>query len=122
MSFARVWLRLEFRRRWRSLVVLALLVALSTGLVISALAGARRGASALERLQDHTLPATSAIFTNSANFEWEKIRALPEVEALSTFVIDYTLAWEDLPEGVSGFPPTDAETLRSIETPVIFDG
>jgi FtsX-like permease family len=122
MALIASWLRLELRRRWRSLAVLALLVALSTGLVVSALAGARRGASAIERLQDHTRPATSAIFTNSANFEWEKIRALPEVEALTTFVIDYTLAWEDLPDGVSGFPPTDAETLRSIETPVIFDG
>jgi hypothetical protein len=44
------WLRLEVRRRWVSLVVLALLVALSTATVLTAAAGARRGDTALDRL------------------------------------------------------------------------
>ena len=46
MRMALTWLRLDLRRRWRSLVVLALLVALSAGVVLTAVAGARRGEDA----------------------------------------------------------------------------
>jgi len=122
MNFVGAWLRLELARRWRSLAVLTLLIAVASGTVMAAVAGARRGASALERLQERTLPATSAVFTNTANFDWDKIRALPEVEALTTFVIDYTFSFEGYSEGVGGFPPADAETLSSIEKPVVFEG
>jgi hypothetical protein len=44
------WVRLELRRRARSLVVLALLVALTTATVMTAVAGARRGSTAVELL------------------------------------------------------------------------
>jgi len=122
MNFVGAWLRLELARRWRSLAVLTLLIAVASGTVMAAVAGARRGASALERLQERTLPATAAVYTNSPNFDWAKIRELPEVEALTTFVIDYTFSFEGYSEGVGGFPPADAETLSSIEKPVVFEG
>ena len=47
-----MWVRLDLRRRVRSLLVLALLVAVTTTVVLTAVAGSRRGASAVDRLLD----------------------------------------------------------------------
>jgi hypothetical protein len=122
MNVAAAWLRIDLRRRWRSLTVLVLLIAVAGATVMAALAGARRGASSLQRLQAHTLPATSAILANSPGFDWRPIRALPEVEALTTFVVDYTISSIGIPSDDLSFPPGDAETMRTVEKPVVFSG
>lgn len=122
MRFVVAWLRLDLRRRWRSLAVLALLVAVSTALVLTAVAGARRGASAISRLLEHTLPATAAVLPNQPGFDWAKVRALPEVEALTGFAVAYDLALEGIPGQAVGFPHVDDDIGRTIERPVIFAG
>ena len=122
MSIILTWLRLDLRRRWRSLAVLALLVAIASGTVMAAFAGARRGASALTRLQDRTLAATAAVYANTPGFDWASIRALPEVKAMTTFVVSYSNALEGLPDGAVGFPPADDSAMRTIERPVVFAG
>ncbi|MEP7019680.1 MAG: FtsX-like permease family protein [Pseudonocardiales bacterium] len=120
MNVVIAWLRLDVRRRWRSLAVLALLIAISGGTVLTSLAAARRGASAMDRLTARTLPATSAILPNTLGFPWDKVRALPEVAELSTF-------GPSVP--IPGFPPTveadlalDEFITRTIERPVIRQG
>ncbi|MDQ2749299.1 MAG: FtsX-like permease family protein [Actinomycetota bacterium] len=114
------WLRLDLRRRWRSLAVLALLIALAGGTVLTSLAAARRGASARDRLAARTVPATAAILANTVGFDWDKIRSLPEVEVFSAF-------GPSVP--IPGFPPAveagfmlDDDIGRTIEMPVIYDG
>src|SRR5882724_5188887 len=52
-----VWLRIEIPRRGQSLGMLALLIAMATATVLTALAGARRGASAVDRLLAHSAAA-----------------------------------------------------------------
>lgn len=120
-----IWSRYELRTRWRSLVVLALLIALSTGTFMAAVAGSRRGRTALDRLNEVTLPATVAVLPNQPDFDWDAIRALPGVEALTTFVVG-GFGIDDVPaerqSDVIGFPPADDAVWRSIEQPVVLDG
>jgi hypothetical protein len=116
------WLRLELRRRWRSLTVLALLIALATATVFAAAAGARRGQTAFDRLWARTLPATVTVLPNQPGFDWSKIRALPEVTALSMFPVTFGFALDCCPEASTGFPPADGEITRTIERPVMLQG
>ena len=119
---ALTWLRLDLRRRWRSLVVLALLVALSAGVVLTAVAGARRGDTAFGRLWARTLPATVVVLPNQPGFDWAKVRALPEVSALGLFAVYYGAAVEGM-DGVDlGFPPANADALQTVERPVVLAG
>ncbi|WP_409454326.1 FtsX-like permease family protein [Jatrophihabitans sp.] len=122
VTILRAWLRLELRRRWRTLAALSLLVGLASGTVFAAVAGARRGASAQSRLQDRTRPATATVYANDPNFDWGRVRALPGVEALGTFVVTYGTALEGLPDGLIAFPPADDAEMRTIERPVVFHG
>jgi ABC-type lipoprotein release transport system permease subunit len=117
-----IWVRLDIRRRRRSLTVLALLVALAAGVVMTAVTGARRGSTVLERLSKDTLPATSAVLANTPGFDWAPIRAMPEVESLTTFVVDYAWAVQGLTDDAVGFPVADDSVMRTIEKPVVQDG
>ncbi len=122
MRLIAAWLRLELRRRWRSLAVLALLIAVASATVITAAAGARRGASSLQRLTDRTRPATTAVLANTPGFDWTEISRLPEVESLTKFVVDYSFAFEGVPGEANAFPPADSAVMRTIEKPVVFAG
>ncbi|TDD96659.1 ABC transporter permease [Jiangella asiatica] len=103
---------------------MALLVALAAGTVMTAVAGARRGATAVERLQSQTLPATVAVLPNQPGFDWDAVRALPEVEALTTFVLTGSYVVDEVPPDFfgAGFPPGDNEVFRTIERPIVLDG
>ncbi|GAA0415578.1 hypothetical protein Acor_58860 [Acrocarpospora corrugata] len=122
LTLHRVWLGLEVRRRWRSLAVLALLIAFVTGTVLAAAAGARRGASAYQRLLVGTLPADIVVLPNQPDFDWDRIRALPEVAAVSTFVVGGFDVKTDKPGIYASFPPGDAEVFRTVERPVLLAG
>jgi hypothetical protein len=116
------WLRLESRRRWRSLLVLALLVALATGTVLAATAGARRGQTAFGRLWAGTLPATVTVLPNQPGFDWAKVRSLPEVSALTGFAVAFGFALDCCPDAGTEFPSTDHQFTRTIERPVMVAG
>jgi hypothetical protein len=121
MRITLTWLRLDSRRRWRSLLVLALLVALATATVLAAVAGARRGQSAFGRLWARTLPATVTVLPNQPGFDWAKVRALPEVGALSMFPVAWGFAVEGDP-GASAGIQADSEFTRTIERPLVLAG
>lgn len=122
MRITVTWLRLEVRRRWRSLIVLALLVAVATATVLTALAGARRGQSAFDRLWAQTLPATATVLPNQPGFDWAKVRALPEVQALSLFPVSFGFVVEGYQAVNPDWVPADSQLTRTIERPVVLQG
>jgi hypothetical protein len=116
------WLRLDLRRRWRSLAVLALLVGVASGTVLTAVAGARRGASALPRLAAGTLPSTAVVLPNQPGFDWARVRAFPQVQALSVFTLGLPLAIDGVDPDEIGFAFADADIMSTIERPVVLAG
>ncbi len=122
MRITLTWLRLDSRRRWRSLLVLALLVALATGTVLTATAGARRGQTAFDRLWNSTLPATVAVLPNQPGFDWDKVKTLPEVEVLSEFPVNgQPFVLTCCPGTSIGFAATGGMS-RTIERPDLLSG
>ncbi|MBO3746841.1 FtsX-like permease family protein [Streptosporangiaceae bacterium NEAU-GS5] len=118
-----IWMRLELRRRWRSLVALALLLSFATATVLTSVAGARRGMSAVDRLLAVSLPATIIVLPNQPGFDWAAVRRLPQVAAMSLFpVIGFTVDEMSLADQGSAFPPVGDDILRTIEKPVLLEG
>jgi hypothetical protein len=122
MRITMTWLRLEVPRRWRSLSALALLIAVATATVLTAAAGARRGQTAYSRLAARTLPATATVLPNQPGFDWARIRALPEVTALSRFPVTFGFGIKGYPFANAQFPVIDASLTRTIERPVVLAG
>ena len=122
MLITLTWLRLDALRRWRSLAVLALLIALATATILTSIAGARRGDSAFDRLWARTLPATATVLPNQPGFDWAKVAALPEVTALTKFPVVFGFEVQGYPAASTGFPVADDQMTRTIERPVIVAG
>ena len=122
MLITLTWLRLDGVRRWRSLAVLALLIALATATVLTSIAGARRGQTAFDRLWARTLPATATVLPNQPGFDWAKVAALPEVAALTRFPVVFGFEAQGYPAASTGFPLADDQMTRTIERPVMVAG
>src|SRR5919199_921392 len=122
MDLIGTWTRREVRRRWRSLAVLALLVALADAVVFAAASGARRGYSAVDRLERVTVPATAQVEPYTPGLDWDAVRALPEVAGLTTYA-NSAFAIEEVPNPYpAGNPPADPGAMRVVERPVVLAG
>ena len=128
MSAVWMWFRVEWRSRWRALVGLLLLIAFATLAVEASVAGARRGATAMDRLLERTEPATMLVLLNRGAFDWDVVRSMPQVAALSAFAVT-GFAVEGLgdhpeiePTELGLFPFVDDQLLNTVERPVVLDG
>ena len=122
MNVVWAWLRLDSRRRWRSLTVLALLIAVSSGTVLAAVAGARRGESAMDRLAAQSKVSTALVAPNRPGFDWDPVRALPEVEKLGRLTLGMNIPVEEVPEAPIEYVPADADLSVTFEQPAVLEG
>src|SRR4051794_14841905 len=122
MAAVWAWTRLDLRRRWRSLVVLAALVAVSAATVMTALAGAHRGSTALDRLRAETLPVDAIVLPNQPGFDWSEIDKLPYVTQVTHFVLGSTPGVEKVGTGTLDFLHDDTVWMKAMERPVVLEG
>ena len=82
MGWLRYRVRAELRSRWRALGALALFVALIGGVVLAVAAGARRTATAVERLGAASRDPTTFLDARGSDpAKWDRIAHLPSVAA-----------------------------------------
>jgi ABC-type lipoprotein release transport system permease subunit len=117
-----VWLnvRSDLRRRWRSLCLLALLVGLVGGVVLTGLAGARRTDSALARLLQQTSNDDASVEVSPEYFD--VIAALPEVKAVApaSFMFVQPLGFES--DDLVPLAGTDERFGNLVDRPRLIEG
>src|SRR4051794_25773877 len=116
------WLGLELRRRRRSLAALALLVAVASGVVLAAVTGARRGESAMSRLAAGSRVTTAIVAPNQPGFDWDRVRAFPEVEQVGTLVLGQNIPVAGLEQAPIEYVPGDDGLMRLVERPAVLEG
>ena len=125
MALARVLGGKELRSRWRGLVLLGLLTALWAGATMTAVAGARRTASVVDRFQRETL-ASDARFSISGDRDGDELLAAldgaPEVEGADLMWFASTGLAFDRGAWVLLFGATRGSWGRDFDLPVVVRG
>ncbi len=120
-----MWVASDARRRLRSLLGIAAIVAISVAVVLATAAGARRDGSAMVRLQNESMAATVMVLPNTPGFDWSQIRKLPYVETVGEFDLSgYGTQGGKLPNDGSGggFAPASPELYTAVERGVLIQG
>ena len=82
MAVARFLFRVAFRARWRAWTAIALVAGIAGGVVMAAVAGARRTDSAPERVVAETRGADALVNPNNGSLtdaQWHALETRPEV-------------------------------------------
>src|SRR4051812_23053852 len=89
---SRSWARADRRGRWRSLTVIGVVAAVTGGLALASLAGARRTNTAFERLRTRTNAADAIVFSSQVGAlhpDWSKLAGSPEVANLVPWYLTF---------------------------------
>lgn len=130
-SAARLWARATVRARWRSLVVLGLLVGVTAGLALATVDGARRTATAFDRLDARENAPDAVAFPSQVgefNPDWTTLETQPEVRAVLPWGLLFgvftegRLAEEDGGGGAGIFAALDDRMMGPDNRPVVVAG
>src|SRR4051812_45044433 len=125
MTAVWTWARLDLRRRWASQLVLLLLVALTVGTGAAALAGARRGASAPDRLQTESRGMNALIPVNPGiRYPWQRFDTLPYVEARGGIAQITGVSAEGVKNSDTEWltTPADGSMFSAVDKAVVLEG
>ena len=114
MTGAWLWARSELRTRWRSWLILGLLVGSTFGLAAAGFAGARRTSVALPNYVAAYHAPTAAVLPNDPSFDEAKrarVAALPEVRTVYPFLLTFQIDGGALRR--LGWAPPDHPRRRS---------
>jgi len=114
-------LRHEARRHGLRSLLLVAFVAIGGGVVLSAFIGARRDATAIERMTGRVGLATAALLPNDPAFDWAPYAALPGVRTLQRIAISY-FDVVDHPDVYTDFPRVGPATGEPVEGVVLLAG
>jgi hypothetical protein len=129
--------RRQLRRRWAATVVLVVLVGIAGGVVLAAVAGARRTDSAMGRFVAYSRPEDLIAVVNGAQGDpsdpsvgaraaaiRSQIEALPEVAAAGRAPYIFLAANRQGSDvgGVNAFAAADMHMFRTIERPRVLSG
>ncbi len=118
--------RASSRRRWRSLVILALLAAATAGVATAAIDGAHRSSSAYDRLHEEARGADAIVFATFADIfdaDWTGVLEDPSVEAAGTFSLaPVALDGPGLGPDPAFVLPPSGSLFVDLERPVISEG
>jgi hypothetical protein len=119
-----VWLllRAELRARWKAWLAISLLVGVAGGVVLTAAAGARRGASAFDRFATATRAPDVGVDASPRYFD--AIERLPQVEAAAPIAFVLASPNPDLfsAQPVIGVAATDARLGTEVDRPDVVNG
>lgn len=122
-SGAQYWAGRELRARWRSLVALGLIAGIAAGIVVAAVAGARRTNIAYERFKEATAAPDAIVFgtqVGSVDADYGPVKELPAVIDAGEFGLA-PLALKGYP-GVSTLAPADKHLYRTLARPQLSAG
>jgi hypothetical protein len=117
------WARRDIRRRWRSLVLLGVLVGLTSAFALSAWAGARRTDTALQRLSIATNARDAVAFPSQVgivNPNWARLAARPEVTSVAVWDLLFG-NYDGQPDWLI-FGSADGTYLGKVDKPVVVQG
>jgi hypothetical protein len=121
---AALWLisRAELRARWKTWLALALLVGVASGVVLTAAAGARRGAGAFDRFAAATRMPDVEVGTDPAYFD--AIANLPQVDAAAPGALITASPRPDFssPRVVLGVAAMDERFTTAVDRPDMVAG
>jgi hypothetical protein len=122
--------RAEARSRRRSLIGLGLLAGITVGLAVTALSGAIRTSTALDRLRDREDAADAVVFPSQVGAfqpDWDALAARPEVARIARWGLLFGTVGEGAPEGVPPgpnlvFTSIDGTYLGDMDRPLVVEG